>query len=113
MDKAGHVFSSYQLGRFSKELFQWSGMSQKNQLLYGSTFGFAFLTAVEVMDGYSSNGVHLLVMLRPMLQEQLFMFLKNYCGKSSVLFQNSLSHDSLMLPARPNVLGSSLERTNY
>ncbi len=55
MDKAGHVFSSYQLGRFSKELFQWSGMSRKNQLLYGSTFGFVFLTAVEVMDGYSSN----------------------------------------------------------
>ena len=32
MDKAGHVFSSYQLGRFSKELFHWSGMSRKNQL---------------------------------------------------------------------------------
>jgi hypothetical protein len=55
MDKAGHVFSSYQLGRFSKEALQWSGASRKNQLLYGATFGFAFLTAVEIMDGYSSN----------------------------------------------------------
>lgn len=55
MDKAGHVFSSYQLGRFGKEALEWSGVSRKNQLLYGATVGFVFLSAVEVLDGYSSN----------------------------------------------------------
>ena len=30
-------------------------MSEKNQLIYGSTLGFAFLTAVEVLDGFSSE----------------------------------------------------------
>jgi hypothetical protein len=98
MDKAGHVFSSYQLGRFSKELFQWCGMSQKNQLLYGSTFGFAFLTAVELMDGYSSQWGASWVMWRPMPQELLFMFLKNYCGVSSVSFQSFPFIRQLMLP---------------
>lgn len=55
MDKAGHVFSSYQLGRFGAEMLQWSGANKKNQLLYGAGLGFAFLTAVEVLDGYSSQ----------------------------------------------------------
>jgi hypothetical protein len=55
MDKLGHSFSSYHLGRLSAEMLQWSGASKKSQLIYGAGLGFAFLTAVEVMDGYSSE----------------------------------------------------------
>lgn len=53
IDKAGHVFSSYHLGRFGAETLRWSGVDKKNQLLYGAGLGFVFLTAVEVLDGYS------------------------------------------------------------
>lgn len=55
MDKLGHSFSSYHLGRFGADMLQWSGASKKNQLVYSAGLGFAFLTAVEVMDGYSSQ----------------------------------------------------------
>jgi hypothetical protein len=55
VDKAGHLYSSYHLSRFGAEMLQWSGASKKNQLVYGAGLGFAFLTAVEVMDGYSSE----------------------------------------------------------
>ena len=55
MDKFGHVFASYHLGRFGAEMLQWSGVNKKKQLLYGAGLGFAFLTAVEVFDGYSSQ----------------------------------------------------------
>ena len=55
MDKAGHAFSAYHMGRFGAELLEWSGASKKSQLIYGSTLGFAFLSTVEVMDGYSSE----------------------------------------------------------
>ena len=55
MDKFGHVFASYHLGRFGAEMLQWSGANKKNQLLSGAGLGFAFLTAVEVFDGYSSQ----------------------------------------------------------
>ena len=55
MDKAGHAFSSYHLGRFGSEMLEWSGASKKKQLIYGAGLGFAFLTAVEVLDGYSSQ----------------------------------------------------------
>jgi hypothetical protein len=55
MDKLGHSFSSYHLGRYSAEMLQWSGAGKNDQLRYGAGFGFAFLTAVEVLDGYSSE----------------------------------------------------------
>jgi len=55
MDKAGHVFSSYHIGRFGAELLNWSGADQKSQLIYGSTLGFTFLTIVEGFDAYSAK----------------------------------------------------------
>ena len=55
MDKMGHVFSSYQLGRLGANTLNWAGVSKKNQLFYGSTIGFGFLTVVEVMDGFSEE----------------------------------------------------------
>ncbi|TWO30908.1 DUF2279 domain-containing protein [Seonamhaeicola sediminis] len=55
MDKMGHVFTSYQMGRVGADLLRWSGGSKKDQLLYGATLGFGFLAAVEVMDGYSKE----------------------------------------------------------
>jgi uncharacterized protein YfiM (DUF2279 family) len=55
MDKLGHVFSSYQLGRIGAQSLNWAGVSERDQLLYGSTLGLGFLTAVEIMDGFSEE----------------------------------------------------------
>ena len=55
MDKLGHIYSSYHIGRIGAEALQWSGASKKEQLIYGSTIGLGFLTVVEVFDGYSSE----------------------------------------------------------
>lgn len=55
MDKVGHFYSSYQMGRLGSEMLEWSGASKKDQLLYGSGLGFVFLSAVEVFDGFSSE----------------------------------------------------------
>lgn len=55
MDKMGHLYSSYHLGRFGAEALQWSGVRKRDQLIYGATLGFAFLSIVEIMDGYSAE----------------------------------------------------------
>lgn len=55
MDKMGHVFSSYQLGSFGAKTLNWAGVSEKDQLLYGATLGLGFLTAIEIMDGFSEE----------------------------------------------------------
>ncbi|WP_299229558.1 DUF2279 domain-containing protein [uncultured Psychroserpens sp.] len=55
MDKLGHVFSAYQLGKVGANTLNWSGVKKKDQLVYGATLGFTFLTAVELLDGYSEE----------------------------------------------------------
>lgn len=55
MDKVGHFYSAYHLGRFGAEALNWSGANPKKQLIYGAGIGFVFLAAVEVLDGYSSE----------------------------------------------------------
>ncbi len=55
MDKLGHVFSAYQLGRVGANALNWAGVRKKDQLIYGATLGFGFLTAVELFDGYSEE----------------------------------------------------------
>ncbi len=55
MDKLGHMFSSYQLGNIGANTLNWAGVRKKDQLLYGATLGFTFLTAVEIMDGFSEE----------------------------------------------------------
>lgn len=55
VDKIGHFMTSYYVGKVGMEVLDWSGVSKKNQLIYGATFGFTFLTAVEILDGFSKN----------------------------------------------------------
>ena len=55
MDKMGHFMTSYYVGKVGMEVLDWAGVSKRDQLIYGATFGFTFLTAVEVLDGFSKE----------------------------------------------------------
>ena len=55
MDKIGHVISSYYTGKIGMNVLAWAGESKKNQFIYGATLGFGFLSAVEILDGFSEE----------------------------------------------------------
>lgn len=55
MDKAGHVMGAYYVGKVGMNVLDWAGESKKNQLLYGATLGFGFLSVVEIFDGFSQE----------------------------------------------------------
>jgi len=55
MDKVGHTFTTYQTGRLMMGGMDWAGYNKKKQMLYGGLSGFAYLAAIEVMDGYSEG----------------------------------------------------------
>lgn len=107
MDKAGHVFSAYHLGNSSKDALNWSGMNKKNQLIYGATFGFVFLSAVEVLDGYSKEW-----------GASTGDIIANATGTAMVISQELLWNEQRIVPKfsfhttkyaliRPNLLGSN------
>ncbi len=55
MDKFGHAYSSYFIGKMGMDVLSWAGESKKNQLIYGATLGFVFLTTIEIFDGFSEE----------------------------------------------------------
>lgn len=55
MDKYGHILTTYQTGRLMMNAMEWAGYSKKNQLVIGGLSGFAYMSAIEVMDGYSDG----------------------------------------------------------
>ncbi len=55
MDKMGHAMTSYYVGKLGMELMSWTGETKNNQLIYGAGLGFAFLTTVEIFDGFSKE----------------------------------------------------------
>ena len=55
MDKVGHFMTSYYGGKLGMDALNWAGVSKKNQLIYGAGIGFVFLSAVEILDGFSEE----------------------------------------------------------
>ncbi len=55
MDKVGHFYNTYQIGRIGIEAFKNTGLSDKKSYLWGSLLGVIMLTPIEVLDGFSSE----------------------------------------------------------
>lgn len=55
MDKIGHSFTTYQVGRLMMGAFKRAGYTKKQQLWIGGTTGLAYMTVIECLDGLSSG----------------------------------------------------------
>ena len=55
MDKAGHAWSSYQISNHTSKIWQWAGMEKKKAVLIGGISGMAYLSIIEILDGYSAK----------------------------------------------------------
>ncbi|MEO0038411.1 MAG: hypothetical protein RIQ59_1622 [Bacteroidota bacterium] len=108
MDKVGHMFSAYHMGAFGYNALQWSGCSEKSKLVYGSTIGLAFMSVVEVFDGYSAEwGFSWGDMAANASGTALFVSQELFWKEQRITPKFSF-HTTSYAPLRPNVLGSSL-----
>ena len=107
MDKVGHVFSSYHIGRASADSFKWAGASKKTQLIYGATLGFSFLSVVEIFDGYSADwGASTGDVIANASGTILFIG-QELIWKEQRITPKFSFHQTEYASLRPNVLGSS------
>ncbi|MES2748335.1 MAG: DUF2279 domain-containing protein [Bacteroidota bacterium] len=108
MDKIGHVFSSYHLGSFGAQTLKWSGVSRKNQLIYGASLGFVFLSTVEVFDGYSSEWGFSYGDLAANAGGTVLYVSQELLWKEQRVVPKFSFHTTVYPSARPNVLGSTI-----
>lgn len=108
MDKLGHVFSSYQLSRLGANTLNWAGVGKKNQIIYGSVLGLGFLTAVEVMDGFSEEwGFSWTDMVANTIGTGLFVGQELLWEEQRILLKYSF-HQTQFAKQRPEKLGDGL-----
>jgi len=55
MDKLGHATTGYTMSALSTGLYQWAGMKQEPALWTGALTSLAFLSMIEVFDGFSDK----------------------------------------------------------
>lgn len=55
VDKTGHMYSAYQLGRASHALWMWAGLDNRKAAWAGGLSGLAFQSLIEVMDAFSEE----------------------------------------------------------
>jgi uncharacterized protein YfiM (DUF2279 family) len=109
MDKAGHLFSTYHLASFGANAMKWSGATRKKQLIYGATLGLAFMTTVEVFDGYSANwGASLGDVAANISGTALFVSQELLWNEQRIIPKFSF-HTTPYASRRSNVLGSSMQ----
>ncbi|MBE2246110.1 MAG: DUF2279 domain-containing protein [Candidatus Competibacteraceae bacterium] len=55
MDKAGHAYTAYVSGAICSDLLRWAGVKRKTAIWTGGTAGFVYLSAIEILDGFSEQ----------------------------------------------------------
>ncbi len=55
VDKAGHLWWSYQVSRISAEAWKWAGLSANTSAILGGTSGIIYQSIIEIQDAYSSE----------------------------------------------------------
>jgi hypothetical protein len=54
-DKAGHLWTAYQMSRLSSELWRWAGLNDQKSAWLGGISGVAYQSIIEIQDGFSSE----------------------------------------------------------
>lgn len=55
VDKVGHAWSGYNLGKYSTYMWKWAGLSHKKAVLAGTITGFTYMTVIEFLDAHSAQ----------------------------------------------------------
>ena len=113
MDKAGHVFSSYTISKAGMRAMEWTGLNPNRSAWYGAGLGFAFVTAIEVFDGFSTQwGFSTTDIAANGLGTAIFISQQLGWHEQRVTLKYSF-HQSDYSQYRPGTLGSDIASTNF
>lgn len=108
MDKAGHLFTSFQIARHTAQMYRTTGISKKQTIIYGAISGVMFQTPIEILDGFSPDyGFSPGDMMANVLGAALFSAQYLYWDQVKIMPKFSF-HQSSLAPVRPELLGRHL-----
>jgi hypothetical protein len=111
VDKFGHMYSAYMFSKVGYRTLLWTGIDRKKAIWYGGSYGFVFLTSVEILDGhYTAWGASLGDIACNALGSALLISQELTLGHQAVTMKFSYN-PSPLAEYRPDQLGSgNIER---
>jgi uncharacterized protein YfiM (DUF2279 family) len=108
VDKVGHFYSAFQLSYIASEALQWSNVPKKKSDKIGAIAGFAVMSSIEILDGFSAG-----------YGASATDLIANAAGSAFYLGQSLIWNDIRIYPKfsfhrtdyatlRPDILGSGL-----
>lgn len=105
IDKFGHAYTCYAFGKMGMQSLRWAGVKDKKAIVFGGSFGFLFMTSVEVLDGhYNEWGFSIGDMIANASGGLLLIGQELAFKKQVVTFKFSF-HKTNLANLRPGVLG--------
>ena len=111
VDKFGHSYTAYIMGKGGYKSLMWAGVDRKKAIWFGGSYGFLFLTSVEILDGhYKQWGLSVGDVAANALGSMLFIGQQLWVGSQVVTMKFSYNPTPLA-QLRPDHLGSgNIER---
>ncbi|MCH8555727.1 MAG: YfiM family protein [Schleiferiaceae bacterium] len=107
MDKVGHAMTAWYTGEVSHDVLRWAGVERKKAIWIGGLTGLTYLTAIEIMDGFSKEwGFSTGDMLANMAGSALFISQQLLWDEQRIRMKFSFQQ-SAYAPLRPELLGTS------
>ncbi|NQY68798.1 MAG: DUF2279 domain-containing protein [Flavobacteriales bacterium] len=107
MDKVGHAFSSYTIGRYGMDILDWTGIKHKKAIWIGSNIATLALLTVETFDGFSEDwGASPGDMVANISGTAMLISQELIWEEQRIVFKYSF-HPSSYAKHRPELLGSN------
>ncbi len=108
MDKLGHTFTTYNTAREMYRAMKWAGFTRNQSIFYGEAYGTLYMTAIEIMDGFSTQwGFSWGDEAANLSGSLLFTLQQRFWDEQRIHFKYSF-HQSPYAKYRPNELGINL-----
>ncbi len=107
IDKYGHAYTTYAMGKLGVQSMRWAGVKDKKAIWYGGSYGFLFMTSVELLDAnYAEWGFSPMDMVAN-ASGSLLLIGQELAFKKQVLTFKFSYHHTELAKYKPGVLGDT------
>ena len=108
MDKVGHATTVYNISAGQYNLMRWTGVNKNSSILIGGLTGLAYLTIVEISDGFSAEwGFSKGDMAANIIGSAIFMGQQYAWGEQKIQMRFTY-HKTIYSRINPKELGSNI-----
>jgi len=107
IDKYGHAYTTYAMGKLGMNAMRWTGSKRKKAIWWGGSYGFLFMTSVEILDGHYAEWGFSPMDAVANASGSLLLIGQELAFKKQILTYKFSYHHTELAQLRPGLLGDS------